>query len=140
MNDFVVHLIFVKLRLEALIPRCVSLSVCLSVSPQKITNNYKTLQNITKSYKTLKYGVFVLPPPPSLSLMKTVKEASAVCQSFLDGVVIFKLRLGALIPRSVCWLVGRSVCRSVCLSSKNYKKIIKLYKTLQTLQNIVRLS
>ena len=39
----------------------------------------------------------------------------------------FKLRLGALIPRSV----GRSVGLSVCRSSKNYKKITKLYKTLQ---------
>ena len=38
---------------------------------------------------------------------------------------IFKLWLGALIPRSV----GLSVCRS----SKNYKKITKLYKTLQNL-------
>merc|ERR1711942_425816 len=42
---------------------------------------------------------------------------------------IFKLRLGALIPRSV----GLSVCLSVGLSSKNYKKNIKLYKTLQNL-------
>ena len=46
----------------------------------------------------------------------------------------FKLRIGALITRSV----GRSVCLSVCLSSKNYKKnyktlqnITKRYKTLQ---------
>ena len=51
---------------------------------------------------------------------------------------IFKLRLGALIPRSV----GLSVCLSVCLSSKNYKKN---YKTLQnvtkqykTLQNVTK--
>ena len=56
---------------------------------------------------------------------------------------VFKLRLGASIPRSVglsvCRSVGLSVCRSVCLSSKNYKKN---YKTLQnipkTLQNICK--
>ena len=29
---------------------------------------------------------------PDLSFMKTVKEASAVCRSFLDGVVIFRMR------------------------------------------------
>ena len=38
----------------------------------------------------------------SFSIVETVKEASAVCRSFLDGVVIFKLWLGASIPRSVC--------------------------------------
>ena len=27
--------------------------------------------------------------PTSISIVKTVKEASAVCRSFLDGVVIF---------------------------------------------------
>ena len=32
------------------------------------------------------------------------------------GQVIFKLRLGALIPRSVCWSDCLSVCLSVCLS------------------------
>ena len=47
----------------------------------------------------------------------------------LSCACIFKLRLGAFIPRSV----GRSVGRSVCLSSKNYKKIIKLYKTSHNL-------
>ena len=30
--------------------------------------------------------------PPPLSYMKTIKEASAVCRSFLDGVVIFIIR------------------------------------------------
>ena len=47
---------------------------------------------------------------------------------------IFKIRLGALIPRSVCWSVCRSVCLSVGLSSKNYKKLqnfVKPYKTLK---------
>ena len=39
-----VHIVF-KLRLGALIPRSVSLSVCLSVGPSY--KNYKTLQNIT---------------------------------------------------------------------------------------------
>ena len=43
---------------------------------------------------------------------------------------IFKLRLGALIPRSV----GPSVGPSVGRSSKNYKKITKLYKTLQNIK------
>ena len=37
-----------KLRLGALIPR----SVCLSVCPPKITKKYKSLQNLTKYYKT----------------------------------------------------------------------------------------
>ena len=46
---------------------------------------------------------------------------------------IFKLRLGALIPRSVGLSVGLLVGLSVGRSSKNYKKN---YKTLQTLQNI----
>ena len=40
-------------------------------------------------------------------------------------VSVFKLRLGALIPRSVGWSVG--------LSSKNYKKTTKLYKTFKTI-------
>ena len=68
------------------------------------------------------------------------------------GEQIFKLRLGALIPRSVGLSVCRSVRRSVCwsvglsvdlsvglsvdlsvgLSSKNYKK---KYRTLQNLLN-----
>ena len=101
MNDFVVHLIFVKLRLEALIPRCVSLSVCLSVSPPKITNNYKTLQNIAKRYKTLQnttkhyktlQNIEIKSFCPPFSAVKTVKEASAVCRSFIDGVVIIVQR------------------------------------------------
>ena len=40
------------------------------------------------------------------------------------GFDFFKLRLGALIPRSVGLLVGRS--------SQNYKNITKLYKTVQS--------
>ena len=55
-----------KLRLGALIPRSVGRSVCLSVGlsvgrsvgppkiTKKITKLYKTLQNVTKRYKTLK--------------------------------------------------------------------------------------
>ena len=43
-----------------------------------------------------------------------------------NSVHVFKLRLGALIPRSVGWLVGLLVC----WSSKNYKKN---YKTLQNI-------
>ena len=42
--------------------------------------------------------------------------------------LIFKLQLGALIPRSVGWLVGRSVG-----PPKITKKITKLYKTLQNI-------
>ena len=34
--------------------------------------------------------------PPLFSVVKTVKEASAVCRSFLDGVVIFLFNLGHL--------------------------------------------
>ena len=45
---------------------------------------------------------------------------------------VFKLRLGALIPRSVC----RSVCRSVGLSSKNYKKLQNFKKHHKVLQNL----
>ena len=49
---------FVKLRLGALIPRSVCRSVGLSVLQklQKITKLYKTLQNITKHWETIKYG------------------------------------------------------------------------------------
>ena len=68
-----------KLRLGASIPRSVGLSVCWLVCwsvLQKLQKIYKTLQNLTKRYKT--FG-------------KTVKEALAVCRSFLDGVVIFVL-------------------------------------------------
>ena len=44
----------------------------------------------------------------------------------------FKLRLGALIPRSVCLSVCRSVGRSVCLSVlQKIQKITKLYKTIE---------
>ena len=60
-----------------------------------------------------------------------LKKLECVCE-------MFKLQLGALIPR----FVGLSVSRLVRRSSKNYKKITKLYKTLQnvtkhykTLQN-----
>ena len=54
--------ILVKLRLGALIPRSVCLSVCRSVL-QKLKKIYKTVQNIsTKRYKILKEGVFVAPP------------------------------------------------------------------------------
>ena len=49
-------------------------------------------------------------------------------QSFPFPKYIVKLRLGALIPRSVGPSVGRSVG-----PPKNYKKITKLYKTLQNL-------
>ena len=69
------NLIF-KLRLGALIPRFVFLSVCPFVCPPKITKNYKTLQNLTKYYKAWENDElrFVLPSPP-LSCVKTVKEA-----------------------------------------------------------------
>ena len=40
--------------------------------------------------------------------------------------------VGLSVGRSVCWSVGLLVGRSVGLSSKNYKKFIKLYKTLQS--------
>ena len=66
-----------KLRLGASIPRSVGLSVCRSSKNYK--KNYKTLQNITKGYKT--FG-------------KTVEEALAVCRSFLDGVDIFFTKFG----------------------------------------------
>ena len=48
--------------------------------------------------------------------------------------IFSKLRLGALILRSVCWLVSHSAC----LSSKNYKTITKLYKTLQIITTHLR--
>ena len=64
----------------------------------------------------------------------------------VECVTIFKLRLGALIPRSVGWSVGRSVGRSVGWSvgrsvgqsvgrsvhPKNYKKIQNFTKPLNT--------
>ena len=51
-NSSSTHVLFLifKLRLGALIPRSVCLSVCWSVCPPKIT---KELQNITKRYKTV---------------------------------------------------------------------------------------
>ena len=55
----------------------VSPSVCWSVGLsvlQKLQKYYKTLQNSANRYKTF---------------WKTVREAMAVCRSFLDGVVIF---------------------------------------------------
>ena len=39
----------------------------------------------------------VLVSPPLFSVVETVKEASVVCQSFLDGVVIFLFILDKLI-------------------------------------------
>ena len=77
---------FVKLWLGALIPRSVCLSVCLLVL-QKLQ---KKLQNLTKPCKMLQNNEMrsFVPLPPFLEV-KTVKEASAVCRSFLDGVVIF---------------------------------------------------
>ena len=60
--------------------------------------------------------------------------------------LIFKLRLGALIPRSVgrsvCLSVGLSVGRSVGLSvlqklQKKLQNFTKPYKTFQTIQDIV---
>ena len=61
-----------KIRLGALIFR----SVGRSVGPPKI------IKNITKLYKTLQNMLQNI-------TKQTVKEASAVCGSFLDGVVIF---------------------------------------------------
>ena len=65
---------------RAFIPR----SVCLSVHP-KI---YKTLQYLTKPFSTwLNMKQILSPPPPAL--VGTIKEALAICRSFLDKVVIF---------------------------------------------------
>ena len=54
--------------------------------------NYKKIQNFTKHYKSIQntkeYSNKEFLPPTSL-FIKTVKEALAVCRSFLDGVVIF---------------------------------------------------
>ena len=60
-----------------------------------------------------------------LSIVKTVKEVLAVCRSSLDEVVIFKLRLWALIPRSVGPSVGLSVGWSVSplKITTNYKNM-----------------
>ena len=86
--------VLVKLRLGALIPRSVGrsvglsvgLSVCRSVCPPQ---NYKTLQNPTKHSRASKKGFCPFPSP--ICFVQTVKEASAICRSFLDGVVIFQL-------------------------------------------------
>ena len=43
---------FFKLRLGALIPRSVGLSVCLSVGLSDLKKLQKKLQNFTKHYKT----------------------------------------------------------------------------------------
>ena len=83
---------FFKLRLGALIPRSVCRSVGRSVGRsvlQKYKKIYKTLQNITNQYKTLKNIEMKNFWPLTPSSMKTVKEALALCRSFLDGVVIF---------------------------------------------------
>ena len=54
---FCLHLsrMFFKLRLGELIPRFVGYSVCMSVVPLRITNNYKTLQNVIKWVKSKGY-------------------------------------------------------------------------------------
>ena len=43
---------------------------------------------------------------PSLSDIRTVKEASAVCRSFLDGVVIFVFRMALITPVLGNWVGG----------------------------------
>ena len=75
--------VLVKPQLGALIPR----SVCRSVRTPKIIENYKTFQNFKKTAENIEIRI----PPHSLSCVKTAKEASAECRSFLDGVVIFFL-------------------------------------------------
>ena len=69
----------------------------------------------------------------SIDWYKLVQPGVYCCCFFFGGgggeyrpFSLFKLRLGALIPRSF----GLSVCLSVCLSTP---KITKLYKTLQHL-------
>ena len=78
------------LRLGALIPRSVGQLVGRSSKNSK--KHYKTLKSITKRYKTLVQIIEIRSPPltasPPLSVIKTVNEATAVCRSFLDGVVI----------------------------------------------------
>ena len=50
----------------------------------------QNIQIITKQCKKLK-DIEIRSFCPPLSFMKTVKEAMAVCRSFLAGVVIFKI-------------------------------------------------
>ena len=63
--------VVVKLRLGALIPRSVGLSVGQSVRPsvrQKLQKNYKTLQNINKCYimlQNIEIKRLCTPPPPA---------------------------------------------------------------------------
>ena len=63
-----------------------------SVCPPKLTKKYKTLHNLSKHYKTLKdieiRSFCTHTHTHTLSFMNTIKEASAVCRSFLDGVII----------------------------------------------------
>ena len=52
---------------------------------------------------------------------------------FLGALLFVKLRLGALIPRSVCWSVGLSVGRSVLQKlKKNYKSVQNITKRYKT--------
>ena len=48
--------------------------------------------------------------------------------------LLFKLRLGALIPRSVCLSVGLSVCPPKI--TKKLQNFTKHYKSVQTFKNI----
>ena len=82
---------FFKLRLGALILRSVCWSVCRSKNYKKKSQNLTKLYKHYKSFPNIEgqWNKEFLPPP--LSFMKTVKEPLAVCQSFLDGVIIFIL-------------------------------------------------
>ena len=60
---------------------CLSVGLSVGLSSKNYKKKYKTLQNNTKRYKT--FG-------------KTVKEALAVCRSFLDRVVIFQFAVSNL--------------------------------------------
>ena len=74
-QDSRLSLIFFKLRLGALILR----SVCLSSENYKKSQNFKNITNHYKTLNDIEIGSFC-----PLSFMKTVKEASAVFQSFID--------------------------------------------------------
>ena len=56
--------------------------------------DYWTQSHVAEPYSCLQVWVKTFNNNESLSIVETIKEASAVCQSFLDGVVIssFKLR------------------------------------------------
>ena len=70
------------------LPQYVVLCVCLPV-PVSLLSKRPSSICLIHFRGSLGAAGDVLVYPPLFSVVETVKEASAVCRSFLDGVVIF---------------------------------------------------